>query len=196
MKDEILIQAAELYNKYGIRSITMDDLARELGMSKKTLYEHFSDKEDLVRNSILYVQMLLQQQIKEVSSRHLNAIEELFEINTVINKHISHCNPSVTFDLKKYYPQISKQLLESKNRHIAQTFMANIQKGMDEGLYRSDLKVEIMTQLHLFRVENMSENNFLEMEKYTPAEIINEVLIYHIRGIASQKGIEFLEKII
>ena len=114
--NNLLEKVSSLYNRYGIRSITMDDVSRELGISKKTLYKFVSDKSDLVEKVMLFELSYKRPNPGDLKKR--NAIEDLFWVNKMINQTIKDTNPSKEFDLQKYYPAINKNIHETKKQKI------------------------------------------------------------------------------
>ena len=192
--ENILEKVGELYNKYGIKSVTMDDVARELGMSKKTLYQYIENKNDLVSKVLDYHLFEKDCSFKKISKKNLNAIEELLEVGVQIIKSIKDYNPSTEYDLKKYYPELFKKLHTVRKERMFESIIKNIQKGKKEGLFRDDLDEEIITKMQTSRFLNMSSDEFFDQDEIFKPKYILELFIYHIRGIANKKGIETLEK--
>lgn len=190
----ILLKVRELYTKYGIKSITMDDVSRELGISKKTLYQYVTDKDDLVGKFIDNEIALRQEQICKCFKIGLNAIEELFEISIFMNRLIKEQNPTTEYDLKKYYPQHYQRMLKARTVGIFEYILLNLKKGVAEGLYRKDMNMEIIAKLYLDRIENTHMQDLFTKEEFTSIKLFVELLTYHIRGIATEKGIQVLEK--
>jgi len=194
--ERIISQVSTLYLKYGIKSVTMDDIARELGVSKKTLYEHFYDKADLVKKFILYNIQQIEAQFNEVFSKDLSAIETLMEISKLVNKFLGAFNHSITYDLQKYYPATWKMLIDYKKNKMFTSVIDNLRKGVEQGYYREDIVPEIIARIYVSRIEASMDFDFKNAPNtgITPAVVYQEMLKYHIRGIASKKGIEYFEK--
>jgi AcrR family transcriptional regulator len=190
----ILVKVHELYMKYGIKSITMDDVARELGISKKTLYQYIIDKDDLVGKFIDDEIELRTQEIFKCIRTGFNAIEELFEISIFMNKLIRNQNTVTEYDLKKYYPNHYQKILKVRREEIYNYIMVNLTKGINEGLYRKEMNKEIIAKLYLWRSENIKFDELFTVEEFTSMKLFVELLTYHIRGIATEKGITVLEK--
>jgi hypothetical protein len=190
----ILLKVRELYTKYGIKSITMDDVAAELGISKKTLYQYVTDKDDLVGKFIDSEIILRQEEICKCFSSDFNAIEELFEISVFMNRLMKDQNPATEHDLKKYYPHHYYKTVKTRRDRIFNYILLNLKKGKEEGLYRKELNDEIIAKLYLSRVENIHVNDLFTVEEFTSMKLFLELLMYHIRGIATEKGIIVLEK--
>ena len=192
--DQILMKVSELFRKYGIKSITMDDVSRELGISKKTLYQYVCDKTELINK-------LMDFEIEGVSicfdgilTKKYNAIEELFEVNRFMVGLLKRFSPSFDYDLKKYYPDIYNRVILIRRNKIYNATLANLKKGKLEGLYREELNEEILTKLHVSRIETMQNNSSFTVDEINSGQVFKEMFIYHIRGIANGKGIKVLEQ--
>jgi hypothetical protein len=197
MNDElknILQKVRELYMKYGIKSITMDDVARELSISKKTLYQYVTDKDDLVGKFIDNEILVRQSEICKCFGIGYNAIEELFEISIFMNKMMKDQNPATEYDLKKYYPVHYQKTVKARREGIYEYILLNLKKGVKEGLYRQELNKEIIAKLYLSRIEDSHIHELFTKEEFSSLKLFVEVLTYHVRGIASEKGIIVLEK--
>jgi AcrR family transcriptional regulator len=193
-KKEIVVRAFGMFMKYGIRSVTMDDLARELRASKKTLYKHFSDKDELVAACMDYHNEHEKMAIeKAICQPNQNAIDENFELSKVIIQQLQQIHPSVLYDLEKYYPEALQEFESYKQTQVAEWVTNNMKKGIEEGLYRDDLNIPILTALYLKRM-----NDFFSMDAFpegtTMETVYREIFRYHIRGLASEKGIAYLKE--
>lgn len=192
--ENILEKVSELYNKYGIKSVTMDDVARELGISKKTLYQYVENKNELVSKVLDFVLEKGDCDIKKLYEKPLNAIEELLEVGVHIIKSVKDYNPSTEYDLRKYYPDLHKKMQDVRREKMYEAVLKNIQKGKTEGLFRDDLDDEIISKMQTSRFLNMGSDEFMSPDDVFKPKYILELFIYHIRGIANNKGIEVLEK--
>jgi TetR/AcrR family transcriptional regulator, cholesterol catabolism regulator len=190
----ILIKVRELYLKYGIKSITMDDVARELCISKKTLYQFVTDKDDLVGKFVDIEIELRKDEICRCFSTGYNAVEELFELSVFMNRIILDRNPATEYDLKKYYTLHYQRLAKVRREGIYSYILQNLDKGIKEGLYRLDLNKEIIAKVYLSRSENIHFNELFTIKEFTSEKLFTELLKYHVRGIATVKGISVLEK--
>ena len=190
----IIHKVRELYLQYGIKSVTMDDVSRELGMSKKTLYKYVSNKEDLVGHFVNHIVDERNCNVQNIMKKDLNAIEELFEVNEYVIEMLKNYNPSTEYDLKKYYPQHYEKIRELRRNNMYKAVIENIRKGKAEGLFRSNLDEDIIARVHVSRIENSFANEMFAIEELTSRKFVSEMMEYHIRGIASSEGIEFFEK--
>ncbi|HUX56401.1 MAG TPA: TetR/AcrR family transcriptional regulator [Bacteroidales bacterium] len=192
--DSILLKVRELYLKYGIKSITMDDVARELGISKKTLYQFVTDKDDLVGKFVDNEITLRKENIDVCFKIGSNAIEDLFEISLFMNKMMLDYSPASEYDLRKYYPHHYTKIVKTREEGIFNYILLNLKKGKIEGFYREEINENIIAKLYLSRFENNRFNDLFTVEEYTSIKLFKELLTYHIRGIATKKGITVLEK--
>jgi TetR/AcrR family transcriptional regulator, cholesterol catabolism regulator len=197
MTDEIISAIRDIYAMYGIKSVTMDDLARELGVSKKTLYEHFNDKEEVVRKVIDLIIADHQSAYESIINQPgNNAIDELLLLSRFITEHLKSLNPSLSYDLKKYYPGVWNHLVNYKSKTVFEQIMANIRKGVKEGLFRENLKYEIIAHVYVSRMELFSPGGLPELEAYTFQDIFRTLFEYHVRGISNERGQRHLEALL
>lgn len=190
----ILEKVRTLYMRYGIKSVTMDDVSRELGISKKTLYQHVVDKNDLVTK---VVDILIEESCNSlecVFNTDLNAIEQLFEVHKYVTNKLKEYSPVSDYDLRKYYPDEYRKLYHLRRERMYEYMLNNLRKGKSEGLYREELNEEILAKLHVSRIQNAFDSELLTNEEKTSIKVFYEFFIYHIRGIASEKGIKLLEE--
>ena len=193
---EIYQRVSSLFKKYGIKSVTMDDIARELGISKKTLYAYTQDKNDLLDKIIQYETNVREKELAAEVGKKGDAILQLFRIMALANKQLQGYSAVFQYDLKKYYPAIHDKLKESSRRIMYGAIYKNIEKGIREGLYRKDLQAEVIAKLHLSRLEKIPEENLITIEEYVSENYFREVFEYHIRGIANEEGLKILAEIL
>ena len=193
LANKVFEKAGELFRTIGVRNTTMDDLARGLGISKKTLYKVIDNKADLV---YFCVQLDLQQKEKEIE--HINkttenAIEEMLLIGALIHSSLQIFHPATIHDLTKFYPEAWKLIENHKENFAKNTLRNNLKKGMKQGLYRKDISVELVAAF------NLSLSNFCIAESpkdIKPDAVYKESLSYHIHAIADAKGIEQFQQLI
>jgi AcrR family transcriptional regulator len=197
MNDElkhILEKVKILYLKYGIKSVTMDDVSRELGISKKTLYQYVKDKGDLVEKVVELELTDRQQNLNCIETSGLNAIEELLEVNRQVVGMLQNFNPATEYDLKKYYPDLHHRIQESRRAHMHKSILENIRKGRNEGIYRENFDEDIISKLNVLRFENLFSSELFTSNELSSEKFFNELFIYHIHGIANQNGLKILEE--
>ncbi len=191
--NELLKQVGNLYKKYGIKSVTMDDVAQELGISKKTLYQHVNDKTTLVGKVVLEIINNEKSNFERLILPENNAIEELIFVNKKLQHIMKNTNASFEYDLKKYYPELYKQVRTRKIDNMYTSVKRNLDKGVKEGLYRSDLNTEYISRYYVSRIENTINFEYFNNNNISVSEFFYEIFIYHIRGVSNSKGIAFLE---
>lgn len=172
----------------------MDDLAKTMGASKKTIYQYVSNKADLVGKTMERHLRMETRQVEEIKAKDLNAIEEMLEISRTVTKHLKSLNPTIINDLQKYYPTAWAQLTEYKNDFICRSIEDNINKGVKEGLYRDDLNPNIVAKLYSCRTDCIVDQRIFPFTRYTVIEVYKEFLYHHIRGIATAKGLAVLDE--
>jgi TetR/AcrR family transcriptional regulator, cholesterol catabolism regulator len=192
---EIINKISEIYKRYGIKSITMDDLARELGISKKTLYLHFKDKKEVVEKVIHHLITAQKCGITEmIKTPNTNAIEKLMMMTHFFVDHLKNYNASLAFDLQKYYPDVWDDVVEFKREEVFEHIMENIKLGIEEGLYREDINYEIIARIYVSRMEMYNTDMWQPLEKFNLNEVFYTLFLYHIRGISNAVGLNYLEE--
>jgi len=194
VEKEILASAAELFLTKGFKSVTMDDLASEMGMSKKTIYTYFKTKTELVNASTEYMFCRIHSGINEIRSKKLNPIIELFTINKFVFKHLKNESSSPEFQLLKYYPKIHAALSQKKFITIHECIVSGIERGKELGLFRTEIDPEMISRFYFFSITEIKNKDLFPEKDFETYEIQQAYLDYHIRGISTVKGIEILEK--
>ncbi len=194
MEVKILNTASDLFLSLGFKSVTMDDLANEMGISKKTIYKYFSNKEDLVDATTTFVHAQISKTICEITTQGLNAISENFAIKIAFKDIFKKAKTSPMFQLKKYYPKTYKKLIDNEFEIFKECIVSNLEKGMNEGLYKKDLKKDIVLRFYFMLVFGLHDNDIFNLEDYDLNELDINALEYHTRAIATNKGILELEK--
>lgn len=174
----------------------MDDVARELGMSKKTLYQYVQDKNELVNKIIDHEVAKKENMINNPELKEMNAIEATFHFTGLINETLKEYSPAIEFDLKKYYPDLYKKVNDIKKEKIQYVVINNIKKGKEEGLFRQDIDEEVIAKVHVTRIMANASEELVTLEEYSSAKFMKEMLVYHIRGIATEKGIQVLDDLL
>ena len=189
----ILKKVRELYRKYGIRSVTMDDVSHELGISKKTLYQYVHDKDDLVHKVVEMEISYRKERMNITCSDDKNAIEQLLEIARCISNMLKDYSAASEYDLKKYYPDLYIKVRELRRNHIFRFIFDNLKKGIEQGLYREEINLDTISRLNVSLIDNMVDNEVITISEFMDAQFFNEFFAYHIRGIVNSKGLEYFE---
>jgi AcrR family transcriptional regulator len=191
---EILERASAVYMKYGVKSVTMDDLSRELGMSKKTIYKYFDDKNDLVRSIIemkIEMDMALCMNCVQQSE---NAIDDLINLSKLVVEHIGNINPTVFYDLRKYHPDAWQVMENHKWKFVLSMIKSNIERGIKENIYRSNLDPEIISRLYVASTDTILSGEVFPWPEFKFQEVFTEMIRFHIKGMANEKGIKYLKQ--
>lgn len=194
MKETILKKAGETFLKYGFKSVTMDDIANDLGISKKTIYKHFKNKVELVDNTISYLHDSMHKTVMSVCSVGYNAIQENFEIKKIFSDVFKNSDNSPMYQLQKYYPKTYSKIMKNEFSMFKDCILQNIEKGISEGLYRKNLDKELITKFYFSLMISVHDSNLYTYNKNTINKLERKVLEYHIRAIATLKGLKILEE--
>jgi len=195
-KTEIISQAIMLFMRYGIKSLTMDNVAGHLGISKKTLYQYVSDKKDLVKQGVNFLIEHEKSILCNTMEDSKTAIDELIGTTKCVSSEIGEMHPSVIYDLQKYHPGAWKLMETHKKEFIYNLVLNNLKRGVKEGYYRNNINPLVIANIYIGMVDYIlnpenSMTKILSMQKLH-LEIIN----YHIKGIANEKGIAYLKEVL
>ncbi len=187
-------KARDLYMQFGLRSVSMDDIANSMGMSKKTIYQYYADKDELV-GAVIHEELQQNQATCESDKKAAhNAVHEIFLAMDMVVELFSAMNPSLIYDMQKYHPNAFIKFQQHKNDYLYNSIMDNIQRGTDEGLYREHLHADILSR---YRLESMMlpfNPDFQSKLKYNLAKIEEEFMIHFLFGLASPKGYKLIQK--
>jgi len=193
-RQRILEATQELFFRHGIKSITMDDVASHLGMSKKTIYTSFTDKNDLVTG---LAEMELECQRTDIDSIHKgsdNAIDEIMKIMNMISRSFARMNPSLFYDLQKFHPAAWKKFREFKEKKLRGFVEENLKAGIKQQLYRKDLNIKIMARLRLAEIEFAFDPAVFPPDQFNFREVQLELIDHFLHGITTLKGHKLINK--
>lgn len=196
MKEKIREAATDMFLNYGFKSVTMDDIANTIGISKKTIYSEYSNKTALVEDCVMGKFCLMSEGINDITELEKNPIEELFEIKKYILSHLKDEKTSPQYQLMKYYPKIYMKLKDMQFEMMQDCITSNIQRGMEMGLYRPNLDVEFISRIYFAGLTSIKDQNVFPMERFSPKFLMEIYLEYHLRGIVSPEGRQKLNEII
>ncbi len=192
---KVLHAAERLFMRFGVRSVSMDDVARETSISKKTLYQCFRDKDDLVRRTLATHLDAMQVKIESVMASMEDPIEQLEAIAVFVLEHNKEINPSLLYDLRKYHPESFHLFSDSREQVFRKQIQQNLERGVAMGLYRSDLHIEIVSRMYLGNVSNLLNPEVFPDPGIPFDARYRELIRYHLHGIASAKGLERIQHI-
>lgn len=191
MKDKIISKASDLFLKLGFKSVTMDDIAGEMCISKKTIYKYFCNKEILIEESTEMVHKAVHEVINTIVAKNYNAIEENFEIRKMFKEMFQSTDTSPLYQLKKHYHEIYQKVMQRELQECNMCFKQNIEKGIREKLYREDLDINTYVRFYYTLIFSIKENISSEKES---VKLELQALEYHTRAMATPEGIAELEK--
>ncbi|WP_281297651.1 TetR/AcrR family transcriptional regulator [Flavobacterium limnophilum] len=191
MKDKIIAKATDLFLKLGFKSVTMDDIAGEMCISKKTIYKYFCNKEILIQESTSMVHKEVHQIIDGIVAKNHNAIEENFEIRKMFKEMFKAGDTSPVYQLKKHYPEIYNAVMAREITECNIVFKQNIEKGIQQGLYRKNTPVDAYVEFYYTLIFSINGNISSEIEAHL---LELQALEYHTRAMATPEGIIELEK--
>lgn len=193
-QDKWLKRAQDLFLRLGIKSITMDDVARELGISKKTLYTFVNSKDDLVYKVL---ELHIEQEKRDCEimySKAKNAIEEMFFVIESNSQQMEQMKANIVYDLQKYHREAWELMHEFQQGFLYQVVKANLQRGVSEGLYRDDFDIDIVTRLHIATSFQLFDETIFPQNTFKRDVIFKEYLMHYLHGILSEKGRKFIQK--
>ncbi|ADF54856.1 MAG: TetR/AcrR family transcriptional regulator [Zunongwangia sp.] len=188
--------ATEMFLEYGFKSVTMDDIAEKLGISKKTIYANYATKTLLVQDVAFNILETIQKSIAEIKKKDLNAIEELFEVKKQIRIFLKDEKTSPQFQLEKYYPKIFANVTRKKSDLVSCSIEENVTRGINEGLFRKEIDVKFIAKLYHEGTNAIRDTSIFPAENYSKADLFQLYIEYHVRGIATKKGLEILEDLL
>lgn len=190
VKEYIVAEADKLFCQFGFKSVTMDDIAKHLGMSKKTIYQHFKDKDELV-NILIDDKLSNQDCNMDFCAKNAeNAVQEIFFAIDNINELLTNMNPKLFYDLQKYHPKAWITFQEFKEEKLGKTILVNLERGIAEGFYRPEINIEILAQMRLEQVNLIFGQQIADytMTKYNLAQVMIEITLHFLYGVCNEKG--------
>jgi TetR/AcrR family transcriptional regulator, cholesterol catabolism regulator len=190
----IISKTHELFMRYGIRSVSMDDIAYHLGMSKKTIYQYFADKDALV-DGVLEIEIQRNHRQCELHKQNKeNAIHEIFMAIDDMQDMLKQLNTSIVHDIQKYHPKSFQKLNEHKQEFFYKIIKDNLECGIQEGLYRPEIQVDILAKFHIESIFVVMNGEVFPTSKYSIPKVSQEVLENFLYGIASLEGIQKIQQ--
>jgi transcriptional regulator with XRE-family HTH domain len=194
MRHKILETSNELFLNLGFKSVTMDEIAKKMGVSKKTIYKYFENKTELVAAVTDYMFDTVSCGIDGICALQMNPIQEIFSIKRLVMKHLKDEKSSPQYQLQKYYPKIYASLTQ-KQFHIMQVCVVNnLKQGIEKGLYRTHIDLECISRIYFNGMVGIKNKDLFPLTDYSMNTLINYYLEYHLRGIATEKGLQELQK--
>lgn len=196
VRDRILKEAAKEFFQLGIRNVTMDEIANELGISKRTIYEAFKDKTELLTTCLESYSEELKQKKEEIISNSSNVLESIFTFLKDGISTMNAINPVFINDLKKFYPEVWQSIYlnnEIKNLNLTHKLL---RKGVNEGIFLKEINLDIVSKLIMEQVKILADENAFPRDKYSVSEVFQNMVISFTRGISTKKGLDIIDQMI
>jgi len=186
--ESIYKTAFELFMKYGVKSVSMDDIAGKLGMSKKTIYSEIENKESLITRVIQGHLENEVEKITEITKLSNDAIEEMVKISHHVMSSLNQMKPSLIYDLRKYYPKCWKMIEEIHFTFIKKVIESNIKRGQQEGLYRPETNPMIIAKLYVSMTQSIVNEEIFSLSTFDIVDLSRQMKQYHMHGIVTNEG--------
>ena len=188
LSEQICDTATANFMAYGIRSVSMDDLAGAMGISKKTLYQYFNNKEELVFKAIVRHIEMERKHISSLIEKATDAVHEMVEVSRHSVRMFRSIKPALLHDLQKYYKTCWQEISDFQEGFIRSTIKENILRGMEEGYYRSDIDPEIISKLYVMKSHSLVDESAFPLGQFQRENLLKQHVTYHLYGILSIKG--------
>ena len=189
MKEQVVNSAADLFQKYGIRSVSMDDIAKALSISKKTIYQYFNDKNELVKEVAGHIISDKLGAYKKVADSASSAIEELAVTAKLIRQHFIEMNPALMYDVKKFHPEAWCLFAQHEKEVIYNAVVANLKRGQKEGFFRKEIDVSIMAKIRFEQIHLTFDESVFPKEEYNMTEVHVQLFDFFIHGVLTPQGL-------
>ena len=196
MKKNIILKATELFMKLGFKSVTMDDIAKEMGISKKTIYTHFNNKETIIGVVTDHVFETVCHDIDAICDLNQNPIQELYAIKKRVMQYMQKEKASPTYQLQKYYPAIYNNIKQRQFSYMQQCVVKNLNRGLEQDLYRHNIEVQFVARIYFNGITGIKEESLFPHTMYEGETLYEMYLEYHLRGIVTPKGRNILNQMI
>ena len=183
-----------MFLSLGFKSVTMDDIAAELGISKKTIYQHYANKTDLVEASTMYLFDTISAGIDAIREQDKNSVEEIFTIRNFMMQHLNNETASPFYQLQKFFPKIFSCLRARQFEKMNNCMKENLQKGVENGVYRPDINIEFISRIYFTGLTGIKDSDIFPPSLFEITDITRQYLEYHLRGIVTERGLEVLKK--
>ncbi|NVK49542.1 MAG: TetR/AcrR family transcriptional regulator [Cyclobacteriaceae bacterium] len=191
MREKILEAAIEQFSKYGVRSVTMDDIARHLGISKKTLYQEFADKKELVKTAFDQILKLDQNKIEAfMNGSDDQVIETLVHLSRMMRERLQSINPVTIMEVQKYFPEAWQIFVRHKEEVILSQMMEILERGKNLGYFRKEIEVPILARIRVDQITSAMDSTNFQDANYDIVKIQLEMMDHFLHGIFTEKGRE------
>lgn len=194
LEERIINHSKELFLKYGIKSISMDDISSHLGISKKTLYNYISNKDELVDKIVEQHLAQNKEEINQIIESSTDAIDEMVKMTDHILLFLANMSPFIIHDLKKYHPRTWKKIVAFQNLFVEKNLLNNLLRGQQEGLYRKNMNGEIISKLYIYKSNALTDTSLFPPDRFDRIDLFKETIRYHLFGIVTDAGHQLILK--
>jgi len=196
MREKIISTSEELFLSLGFKSVTMDDIANTIGISKKTIYAHFSNKTELVEVVTFSVLDHISKGIDKINAASVNPIEELYEIKMFVMNYLKNERVSPQHQLKKYYPEIFERLKIKQFEKMHSSVENSLKMGMNTGLFRADIDIDFISRMYFNGMTGIRDISIFPEDRFDRNYLFESYLEYHLRAIVTETGLNLLNNYI
>ena len=196
MREKIISKSEELFLSLGFKSVTMDDIANTIGISKKTIYAHFSNKTELVEVVTFSVLDHITEGIERINAASVNPIEELYEIKMFVMNYLKNERVSPQHQLKKYYPEIFERLKIKQFEKMHSSVENSLKMGMNTGLFRADIDIDFISRMYFNGMTGIRDISIFPEDRFDRNYLFESYLEYHLRAIVTETGLNLLNNYI
>lgn len=196
LKKSIVITSTELFLTLGFKSVTMDDIAEEMKISKKTIYTFFGNKEALVQSVVFSMYSYITTNLTQIREEAKNPISELYEVKMFIMHQLKGEKTSPQHQLRKYYPNIHKELQKKQFDFMTKSVKKSLTKGVEMKLFRSSIDIDFISRMYFNGMVGIKNVDMFPIEKYSPEQLMENYLDYHLRAIVTKDGMKLLSSYI
>lgn len=196
MREEIIHKSSSLFLSLGFKSVTMDDIAQEMGISKKTIYVHFANKTKLVEAVTFDLFDTICSGIDTIAEQAINPIQELYDVKMFVMHHLKNEQSSPQYQLKKYYPKIYETLRIKQFEKMHDSVLESLEKGVNTGLFRDSINIDFISRMYFSGMSGIKDENLFPAKLYAMDARMENYLEYHLRAIVTENGLQILNKFI
>lgn len=196
MREKIINKSSDLFLTYGFKSVTMDDIANKMGISKKTIYQHFQNKTKLVEATTLHIFEHISHGIDGICELGKNPIEEIYEIKKFVMQNLKDEKSSPQYQLQKYYPKIFASLKRKQFNKMLGCVTQNLERGVAQGIYRDSIHIDFISRLYFNGMVSLKDQDIFPIDDFSIHILMDNYIEYHLRGICTPKGLNKLTELL
>ena len=196
LEKSIVVTSTELFLTLGFKSVTMDDIAEEMKISKKTIYTFFANKEALVQSVVFSMYSYITTNLTQIREKASNPLSELYEVKMFIMHQLKGEKTSPQHQLRKYYPNIHKELQKKQFDFMTKSVKKSLTKGVEMKLFRPSIDIDFISRMYFNGMVGIKNVDMFPIEKYSPEQLMENYLDYHLRAIVTDNGMKLLSSYI